>query len=131
MLAAPNKMKQPNITTAPCRQLIRPVSIKKPTEAIAITAATVATVPSNVPCIQRIALTTTPEPCGSVESSWAKAEVEKKAKQIAAIDCNGRTTDRIMIPLIADAVTAILDWQPLFVVFTVNYARYLLNLQHL
>src|SRR5688572_20146281 len=65
MLAAPNRMKQPRMTVAPCRQLIRPVSIRKPTDATAITAATVATVPNKVPCSQLTADTITPEPAGS------------------------------------------------------------------
>lgn len=65
MLAAPNRMKQPNMTAAPCRQLIRPVSIIKPTAATAITATTVATVPSSVPCSQLTASTIAPDPAGS------------------------------------------------------------------
>ena len=38
MVAAPKMMKQPMITVAPKRQFIRPVSIRKPTAATAITA---------------------------------------------------------------------------------------------
>ena len=40
--AAPNKIKHPKMTIAPWRQFILPVSIIKPTDATAITAATVA-----------------------------------------------------------------------------------------
>lgn len=50
-----------------------------------MTATTVATVPSKVPCIHCSALTITPEPWGSVERSWAKAEVESRKKLMAAI----------------------------------------------
>ena len=99
MLAAPKRMKQPNITTPPCRQLIRPVSISKPTEAIAITATTVATVPSKVPCIQRIAFTITPEPCGSVYRSWAKVLVEMGTKQSAKLVRIDGRTDPIPTPV--------------------------------
>ena len=65
MLDAPNRMKQPRMTVAPYRQLMRPVSIMKPTVATAMTAATVANVPSNVLCNQVIADTNTPDPAGS------------------------------------------------------------------
>ncbi len=50
MVGAPNTMKQPNTTVAPRRISIRPVSIPKPTPAMAITAIVVARVPSNVSC---------------------------------------------------------------------------------
>ena len=75
MLAAPNRIKQPRITTAPWRQLIRPESISRPTTATAITATTVATVPSSVPWIQRAAPRIAPEPWGSVASCWAWTRV--------------------------------------------------------
>src|SRR5438045_1784564 len=71
--AAPNRMKQPTITVAPYRQLIRPVSIMNPTAATAMIATTVATVPSNVPCSQRTADTNTPDPAGSLSESCACA----------------------------------------------------------
>ena len=45
---APNRMKQPAMTVAPWRKLTRPLSIIKPTEATAIIATVVATVPSKV-----------------------------------------------------------------------------------
>src|SRR3546814_19470576 len=61
-------MKQPRITVAPWRQLIRPVSIMKPTVATAITAMTVAIVPRSVPSSHRTADTSTPEPAGSATS---------------------------------------------------------------
>jgi len=65
MLTAPNRIKQPRMTTAPCRQLMRPVSIIRPTQATAMTATTVATVPNNVPCSHCAADTMGPAPCGS------------------------------------------------------------------
>ncbi len=65
MLAAPNRIKHPIMTTAPWRQLMRPVNIMNPTAATAITATTVATVPSSVPCSQLTASIMTPDPAGS------------------------------------------------------------------
>ena len=62
---APNSTKQPRMTVTPWRQLIRPVSIMNPTVATAITAATVANVPSSVPCSQAMADTRAPDPAGS------------------------------------------------------------------
>jgi hypothetical protein len=62
MLAAPNGTKQSRITVTPYRQLIWPVSIMKPTVAIAMTAAIVAKVPSNGPCSQLTAETITRYP---------------------------------------------------------------------
>src|SRR5438270_13824731 len=67
---------------------MRPVSIRKPTEATAITATTVAIVPRRVPSSQRTAETMTPDPCGSDKLSCAQAAepwtVASKAANAAA-----------------------------------------------
>gem|GEM_PF-7077028 len=65
MLVAPKSTKHPNTTVAPCRQSSLPVNIKAPTPATAITAITVATVPSIVPCNHRRAATSGFAPSGS------------------------------------------------------------------
>lgn len=52
---APNRMKHPTTVQAPRCQPMRPESIKNPTDAIAMTAIAVATVPSRVLCSQSAA----------------------------------------------------------------------------
>lgn len=66
MLDAPNRMKHPAIVVAPRRRSIRPVSIPKPSEAIAITAIVVAMVPESVPSSQESAAPIGLAPGGSL-----------------------------------------------------------------
>src|SRR6185295_4890387 len=56
----------------------------KPTAATAITATTVAIVPSKVPDNQLTADTSTPEPCGSAKLSCAEAGAASKVEMTAA-----------------------------------------------
>jgi type IV secretory pathway VirB4 component len=64
-------VKQPTTTVRPRRQSNRPVSIRKPTTATAITAALVARLPSRVPCTQSRAAIRGEEPAGSPVWAWA------------------------------------------------------------
>src|SRR4051812_39312866 len=62
---------------------MRPVSIRRPTVATAMTATTVAIVPSRVPSSQRTAATITPEPAGSASDPCAAAADETRAADTA------------------------------------------------